>query len=160
MITDIVDVDLNLISQMRSTVVITSNLLFEVSQGVSETFRSEVLGGATLTNLELRMEHRLICTPGSCGPDCTQTTNCIPFPPACPSVCDEPCVNGGICQVSLEAECGWCQQTEFMYVVIASVHTLCDSLVNTFLFQNGSCACFPGFTGSYVCSFKLFFFCT
>ena len=72
-------------------------------QGVSEIFRNESLGGSILDTLELQVQYRLICTVGFCGPDCSQSSNCQPFPPACPveesAVCD--CMNGGTCQVSV-----------------------------------------------------------
>ena len=89
---------------MRTTVPITSsNLILEVFQGVNENFVNETLGGALLSTLQLRLQFRLICTPGSCGTDCSQTTNCSPYPPACRPDCDNsmPCMNGGTCMVRI-----------------------------------------------------------
>ena len=56
-----------------------------------------------MDDLTVSFEYRLICTPGSCGSDCSQTTGCAGFPAACPAGCgaSDPCLNGGTCTVSV-----------------------------------------------------------
>lgn len=49
-------------------------------------------------SLSLTFEHRVICSAGTCGSDCSQTTNCLSFPSCTPLTCaDSPCQNGGTC---------------------------------------------------------------
>ena len=48
--------------------------------------------------LTLTYQYRIICTVGTCGSDCSQTTTCPPFPSCTPLTCaDSPCQNGGTC---------------------------------------------------------------
>ena len=100
------DVDIDPSTNVKTTDTIAPNVLFEIyqPQGTNANFRDEVIGGANLVNLQLRLQYRLICTPGSCGADCSQTTGCSPFPPAClpdQPVRDDsrPCDNGVNSQV-------------------------------------------------------------
>ena len=49
-------------------------------------------------SLTLMFQYRVICSAGTCGSDCSQTTNCTPFPSCVPLTCaDSPCLNGGTC---------------------------------------------------------------
>ena len=49
-------------------------------------------------SLTLSFQYRIICTAGTCGSDCSQTTNCTSFPTCLPTICDDfPCQNGGTC---------------------------------------------------------------
>ena len=99
-VTVIIDVDEDPISHMFTfdTIAIA---LFHRQGNLGADFSNVTLAGNLL---ELRLQYRLICTPGFCGPTCSQTTGCSPYPPACPPeqpVCDinTPCINGGTCQV-------------------------------------------------------------
>jgi hypothetical protein len=58
-------------------------------------------------SLTLTYQSRVICSAGTCGDDCSQTTNCQPFPSCVPLTCaDSLCLNGGTCSdVSLAATC-------------------------------------------------------
>ena len=64
----------------------------------SATFTStQTFNGAN--SLTLSYQYRVICTSGTCGSDCSQTTNCQPFPSCVPITCaDQPCLNGGTCR--------------------------------------------------------------
>ena len=59
---------------------------------------------------QLELRYRVICTTGTCGSTCSQTTSCNPFPSACsttvtPVDCgDSPCQNGGTCNVYIYVE--------------------------------------------------------
>ena len=56
----------------------------------------ETFNGAN--SLTLKFQYRIICTPSKCGSDCSQTTNCTPFPSCVPLTCaDSPCLNSGTC---------------------------------------------------------------
>jgi hypothetical protein len=47
-------------------------------------------------SLTLTFQYRVICSAGTCGNDCSQTTNCQPFPSCVPITCaDSPCLNNG-----------------------------------------------------------------
>ena len=49
-------------------------------------------------SLTIIFQYRIICSAGTCGSDCSQTTNCQPFPLCVPITCaDSPCLNGGNC---------------------------------------------------------------
>ena len=49
-------------------------------------------------SLTLTYQYRVICSAGTCGSDCSQTSNCQPFPSCVPVTCaDSPCMNGGTC---------------------------------------------------------------
>ena len=70
--------------------------------GTNSTFSSNITFFATApSTLTIQLRYRLICTAGSCGSDCSQTTGCLTFPQACVPDCDQstPCMNGGTCQV-------------------------------------------------------------
>ncbi len=84
----------------------------------SETFNGEMMSSNEQATITYR--YRVICTDGMCGNDCSQTTNCQSWSPACngigspatqPPVTDptspdnpcfpNPCLNGGMCMVSI-----------------------------------------------------------
>lgn len=88
-----------------STTPIVSNFVQEISRipGTNPAFSNIMTGAApNLDTLTIQFRYRLICTSGTCGNDCSQTTGCSGFPEACPSSCDAttPCMNGGTCDVS------------------------------------------------------------
>ena len=104
---DISDVDVNIISGLVSTVDIATNMIFEIGQipGTNPSFsQMQTLGAPLLTDLSMEFSYRLICTENTCGSDCSQTTNCQPFPDACEVdvACQTvTCSNGGTCAVSI-----------------------------------------------------------
>lgn len=109
---DVSDVDYNPISGQRSTVDIATNMIFEIEfiAGTNSEFSPvQTLGAPNLADLTIDFDYRLICTEGSCGNDCSQTSNCLPFPDACcmMGMCEEDmcqmvtCLNGGICDVRI-----------------------------------------------------------
>ena len=49
-------------------------------------------------SLTITFQYRIICNTSTCGSDCSQTSNCQPFPSCVPITCaDSPCLNGGTC---------------------------------------------------------------
>jgi hypothetical protein len=49
-------------------------------------------------SLTLTYQYRVICSAGTCGDDCSQTTSCQSFPSCVPLTCaDSPCLHGGSC---------------------------------------------------------------
>lgn len=84
--------------------------ILSTSSGTIVDIRRPSAPNATFTNirtfsgpnsLTLTYQYRIICSTGTCGSDCSQTTNCQPFSsctPATPLTCaDSPCQNGGTC---------------------------------------------------------------
>ena len=81
--------------------------ILSTSSGTIADIRRPSAPNATFTNirtfngpnsLTLTYQYRIICTAGTCGSDCSQTTNCLPFPSCTPLTCaDSPCQNGGTC---------------------------------------------------------------
>ena len=84
--------------------------ILSTSSGTIVDIRRPSAPNATFTNIQtfsgpnsltLTYQYRIICSTGTCGSDCSQTTNCQPFSsctPATPLTCaDSPCQNGGTC---------------------------------------------------------------
>ena len=100
---EISDEDIDLNTGARSLIRI-QNFIYEIprSQPTSTAFSSlQTLESSHTPPLRLTFRFRLTCTPGSCGSDCTQTSNCTPFPNACELECNNAmqCQNGGRCMV-------------------------------------------------------------
>ena len=78
---------------LRSTTLVSLSRPSAPSSGFTST---QSYNGAN--SLTLSYQYRIICTEGTCGSDCSQTTNCTPFPACTPTTCaDSPCQNGGTC---------------------------------------------------------------
>ena len=96
---EIVDVDENSVSSSEETIMSERPILLlrqplppSLRQNyVQESFFSSIL-------LNLTFQYRVICSAGTYGSDCLQTSNCQPFPSCVPITCaDSPCMNGGTC---------------------------------------------------------------
>ena len=97
------DEDIDPISRALSHDLIAPMTFREIHQpmGIDSEFRRLSIRGAFTVDLNITFDYRLICTPGSCGSDCSQTSSCPSFPAACPAACGDtmPCLNGGSCRV-------------------------------------------------------------
>ena len=63
----------------------------------SATYTSiQTFNGANF--LFLTFQYQVICSAGICGSNCSQPTNCLPFPSCVSLICaDSLCQNGGTC---------------------------------------------------------------
>ena len=76
---------------------------FEDIPGTDAAFSSNITFFATApSTLHVKLRYRLICTPGTCSRDCSQTSGCRGFSQACVLDCNAtvPCLNGGTCEVN------------------------------------------------------------
>ena len=105
---EINDEDIDPITNALSIDAIAPMTFREIFQptGINPEFQTLSVAGAFTVDLNITFDYRLICTPGSCGSDCSQTNNCPSFPAACPVACSDamPCLNGGSCQVGVRKE--------------------------------------------------------
>lgn len=83
------------------------DFILTASSGTIVEIRRPSAPNATFTNIQtfngansltLTYQYRIICSSGTCGSDCSQTTNCGSFPSCTPITCaDSPCLNSGTC---------------------------------------------------------------
>ena len=98
---EIVDVDENSISISSEEIIMSRRAILLLQQPLPPSSRQNYVQQSFFSSrfLNLTFQYRVICTAGSCGSNCTQTTNCPLPPPDCvPITCaDSPCFNGGTC---------------------------------------------------------------
>ena len=96
---EIVDVDESSMSSLEETIMSERPILLlqqPLPPSLRQSYVQESFFGSIFLNLTF--QYRVICSAGTCGSDCSQTTNCQPFPSCVPITCaDSPCLNGGTC---------------------------------------------------------------
>ena len=96
----VADVDQNPVTKApEQEFILSSNALLDIPRpsAPSATYTNiQTFNGAN--SLSLKFQYRVICSAGTCGSDCSRTSNCQPFPSCVPLTCaDSPCLNGGTC---------------------------------------------------------------